>query len=242
MAAVLSAGPEAVLSHRSAGALWGISPSTSSLPEVTKPTWCRSRAGLIAHRAALPADEVTHVLGIPVTSAPRTALDLAAVLSVDRLGGVLNEIEVRSITDKLSIPDLLERYPRRPGTRSLRRLLGDERATRGVTRYELEARFKEVLSRTALPPPRLNADVSVRGRFFEADCLWAAQRVIVELDGRATHGTRRAFERDRERDRLLQSEGWRVVRITWRQLRDDAPAVIEDLRGVLRNGSCAPTL
>lgn len=182
------------------------------------------------------------MFGIPVTSAPRTALDLAAVLSVDRLGGVLNEIEVRRITDKLSIPDLLKRYPRRPGTRLLRGLLDDERAARGVTRFELEARFKEVLSRTDLPRPRLNADVSARGRLFEADCLWGAQRVIVELDGRATHGTRRAFERDRERDRLLQSEGWRVLRITWRQLRDDAPAVIEDLRRVLRNSSRTPTL
>ncbi len=91
-----------------------------------------------------------------------------------------------------------------------------------------------LLGATDLPPPRRNADVAVRGRFFEADCLWAKQRVIVELDGHATHGTGRAFEKDRERDRLLQSDGWRVIRITWRQMRDDAPAVIADLRRLLR--------
>ena len=78
-----------------------------------------------------------------------------------------------------------------------------------------------------------HAIVAAAGRFFEADCLWPAQRLIVELDGRAVHGTRRAFEGDRERDRLLVGDGWRVVRITWRQLRDDGPAIADQLRGML---------
>ncbi len=155
---------------------------------------------------------------------------------------MLNEIEVRGITDKLSIPDLLERYPRKPGRRKLTELLGDKAASRGITREELEKRFAEVLRRTDLPRPRRNADVAVRGRFFNVDCLWAEQRVIVELDGRAVHGTRRAFEGDREKDRLLLADGWRVVRVTWRQLRDDSAAVIDDLRRLLRRSASAPTL
>jgi very-short-patch-repair endonuclease len=85
-----------------------------------------------------------------------------------------------------------------------------------------------------LPRPRRNAHISVRGRFFEVDCLWAEQRLIVELDGRESHGTDLAFEKDRERDRLLLVEGWRVTRVTWRQLRGDATAVIADLRELLR--------
>jgi len=111
-----------------------------------------------------------------------------------------------------------------------------------VTREELEKRFADVLADADLPRPRLNAHVAVRGRFYEADCLWAGQHLIVELDGRAAHGTRRAFESDRERDRLLQSDGWRVVRITWRQLHDDAAAVVADLERMLRTGSGPPTL
>src|SRR3977135_996279 len=97
----------------------------------------------------------------------------------------------------------------------------------------MERRFLAVLARTNLPRPRLNAHVSVRGRFFEVDCLWAEQRLIVELDGRESHGTDLAFEKDRERDRLLLVEGWRVTRVTWRQLRDEPPAVIADLGGVV---------
>ena len=65
------------------------------------------------------------------------------------------------------------------------------------------------------------------------DCAWPAQRLIVELDGHAVHGTRDAFERDRERDRLLQAAGWRVIRVTWRQLSVDPAAVAADLRTLL---------
>ncbi|MGH7497474.1 MAG: DUF559 domain-containing protein [Gemmatimonadales bacterium] len=242
MAAVLSAGPDAVLSHRSAGALWRILPPMSILPEVTRASRCQPRSGLRSHCCAMRPDEITHVDGVPVTSAPRTVLDIAELSTVHQVEKMLNELEVRGITDELSIPALLERYPRKRGTRKLRALLADETAVRGVTRKKLEQRFSELLESTDLPRPRLNADVAVRGRFFEADCLWADQRLIVELDGRAVHGTSRSFEKDRERDRLLQSAGWRVVRITWRQLREDAPALIADLRRLLRKGARAPTL
>jgi very-short-patch-repair endonuclease len=140
---------------------------------------------------------------------------------------------VLRLTDTPSVLDLLERYPRRRGSAALRALFRDRATLRGITRRELEARFKAVLDGTDLPQPRLNAHVSVRGRFFEVDCLWAEQRLIVELDGRTSHGTDLAFEKDRERDRLLLVEGWRVIRITWRQLHSDAPAVLADLRRLL---------
>jgi Protein of unknown function (DUF559) len=242
MAAVLSAGPGAVLSHRSAGVLWRILPPMSILPEVTRATRCHMSSALQAHYATLRPDEVTRVDGIPVTTAPRTMLDIAALTTERQLATALNELEVRGITDRLSIPELLERYPRKRGSARLRALLADETTVRGISRKELEKRFAILIDATDLPRPRRNADVAVRGRFFEADCLWAKERLIVELDGRASHGTRRAFELDRERDRLLQSNGWRVVRVTWRQLRDDAPAVIADLRRLLRKRTEAPTL
>jgi predicted transcriptional regulator of viral defense system len=242
MAAVLSAGGSAVLSHRSAGALWGIFPSMSIAPEVTRPTRCESRPGLRMHCGLLKSDETTRLGGIPVTSVPRTVLDIAALSNRRRLEKTLNEVEVRGLTDKLSIPDLLDRYPRKRGSANMKALLADQGAVRGVPRKELKERFRTLLDETDLPRPRLNADVAVRGRFFEADCLWGEQGVIVELDGRAVHGTPLAFEEDRERDRLLQAGGWRVIRITWRQLRDEPSAVVADLRRLLRRSARAPTL
>lgn len=234
MAAVLTAGPETVLSHRSAAALWGMLPPSSVAIEVTRPTRLRSRPGLRAHRSALRPDEITRVDGIPVSTVSRTLFDLAAIGNRRQVENAFNEAEVRGLTDRLSVPMLLERYPRRRGTRMLRQLTDGDSASRGVTRLELEERFKEVLDRTDLPRPRLNADVAVSGQFFEVDCLWAEQRLIVELDGRAVHGTRRAFEKDREKDRLLQVAGWRVVRVTWRQMHDDGPALVTDLGRMLR--------
>jgi hypothetical protein len=242
MAAVLASGPGAVLSHRSAAGLWRIASHPRSWPEVTRATGWRGRDGIAQHRSILPADEVTAIDGIPVTIVPRTVLDFAAVASRRQLENALNEVEVRRLTDKLSIPDLLERYPGRQGSALLREILAEKTAARGITRRELEERFAALLDSTDLPLPRCNADIAVAGRFFEVDCLWGRERLIVELDGRAVHGTDQAFEKDRERDRLLQADGWRIVRITWRQLRDDAPAVLADLRRLLRQRPQPPTL
>lgn len=66
------------------------------------------------------------------------------------------------------------------------------------------------------------------------DASWPDQRLIVECDGFATHGTREAFERDRAKDRALQVAGWRVVRITWRQLQDDGETIAAQLAALLR--------
>jgi very-short-patch-repair endonuclease len=236
MAAALVAGPEAVLSYRTAGQLWGLAPRSGHCLEVTRPTCFRSLRGICGHRSVLPGDERTVVDGIPVTTVPRTILDLATVVSRPQVERALNEVEARRLTDPLSIPDLLARYPRRRGSAVLRALLDEEVEAQGVTKSKLEERFVALLDSHELPCPRLNADVAVNGRFFSADCLWQRERLIVELDGRAVHGTRKAFEADRERDRILMSDGWRVIRITWRQLCGQPPAVAEDLRKALAQG------
>jgi very-short-patch-repair endonuclease len=234
VAAVLACGDGAVLSHQAAGRLLGILPFGNGLPEVTRPKGWRPQPGFVQHRSPLSPDEVEVIEGIPVTGLSRTLLDLASILPRERLEGALNEADVLGLTDRISVPSLLARYPRRPGTVMLRAIIEDTERARGVTRRELERRFAMTLESTDLPRPHRNAHVGVAGRFFEVDCLWRAQRLIVELDGGFVHGTWRSSERDRERDRLLMTDGWRVVRITWRQLRDDAPAVIADLRRLLR--------
>ncbi len=237
MAAVLAGGPDAVLSHRSAAQLWGLQRGPSRAIEVTRARGWRAPDGVAIHRAALPDDERTAVDGIAVTTPPRTILDLAAVASRRQLERALNELEVRGLTDRLSIPDLLARYPRRRGIAVLRELLGEGAERGGVTENDFEELFVGLLDSHGLPRPRFNADIAVAGRFFCADCLWRKERLIVELDGRAAHGTRKAFESDLERDRLLMADGWLVVRITWRQLRSGQRAIAADLRKALASRS-----
>jgi very-short-patch-repair endonuclease len=241
MAAVLASGPHAVLSHRAAGQLWRLIPRSPVLPEVTRPTKFRPRRGIVAHFARLPADEVDEVLGIPATSVARTQFDLAGVLSKRGLERAMHEAEVRGLTDRLSLWDLLERHPRRRGAGSLRALLGAKTPV-GVTQTELEEMFVEFLDEYGLPRPRLNATLPVRGRLLRPDCMWPEQRLLAELDGRDVHRTDRAFESDRQRDRVLLVEGWRSTRITWRQLRGEREEIAADLRDLLRVDSRPPTL
>jgi very-short-patch-repair endonuclease len=105
-----------------------------------------------------------------------------------------------------------------------------------VTRSALEDRFWDVVVAHALPAPRRNWIVTVGTRAHEVDVAWPAARLAVELDGRAFHDTASAFESDRARDRALAVAGWRVVRVTWRHLRDDPGAVVDDLRRLLSRG------
>jgi very-short-patch-repair endonuclease len=185
------------------------------------------------HHLPLPEDEVTTEKGIPVTTVARTLLDLAAVLPARKVARAVNEAEIREQRDLASLAALVERHRHRYGIRAMRGILDDLQAGASLTRSELEARFREFVSERSLAPPEFNARVFAGGLWFECDCLWRAQRFVVELDGHAVHQTRAAFERDRERDRMLSVAGWRVVRITWRQLRDEPERVAADLRKLL---------
>jgi very-short-patch-repair endonuclease len=229
MAAVLAAGPGAVLSHRSAGALWTIVSGDGRVVAVSRTAACGRRPGIQIHRVQLEADEVTTVDGIPVTTVARTLLDLAGELPRGRLERALDEAEVRRLGDATPLRELIDRYPRRRGTRTLREIRADHVGA-VMTRHELERRFVIFLDDHDLPRPLVNHQIPDIG---ECDIVWPGARLVVELDGYETHGTRRSFESDRARDRALQVAGWRVVRITWRQLRDDPRQVAADLRVLL---------
>jgi very-short-patch-repair endonuclease len=233
MAAVLAMGSEAVLSHRSAAALWGMRATARARIEVTVPVPRRSRPELQVHRARLAPDEVTTARAIPVTTPNRTLLDLAAVLDPRHVEKAINEAEILRLTDPISLDDLMERHPRRPGTGTLRRLLATRQIGATITRSELEDRFLQFLDGAVLPRPKVNANIQTGNGSIEADCAWPNHRLIVELDGHATHATAAGFERDRARDRALHAAGWRVVRITWRQLHEEPAAVARDLERLL---------
>jgi very-short-patch-repair endonuclease len=151
------------------------------------------------------------VNGIPTTCLPRTLLDLASVLPPYQLERAFGAAEIERLADPLSVPDLIARYPNRKGIGTVKRILDSDLH---LTRSDLEALFIDFARRHRLPPPRTNFNVLG----YECDCVWPDHMQIVELDARATHHTAAAFEQDRERDRVLQAAGWRVVRVTSRQL------------------------
>jgi predicted transcriptional regulator of viral defense system len=232
MAAVL-AGGDAVLSHRSAAALWGVIAAERQDVEISVPRALRPRPRLEIHQARLPADEVTTHRSIPVTTPARTLYDLASVLPPHRLERAATEAEIRRLTSPTSLEALVARYPRRAGNAAIRGLLATQAIGRYRTRRELEARFLAFLDEAGLPRPQINATVELPCRPREVDCLWEDRRLVAELDGFATHGTRSAFEEDRARDRALQAAGYRVVRITWRQLHAERATIAAQLRALL---------
>jgi hypothetical protein len=237
MAAVLSLGHGAVISHRSAADLWGIRKTATAIIEVTLERRVGPRASVYQHESRLPSDERTTRDRIPVTTPGRTLIDLAAVLSPTALERALERAEGLRITHRVPLSELLSRYPRRPGTRTLRELLTRSRAK--PTRDELEARFQEFLSDAGFPRPSINVPLHLNGRWLELDCLWAPQRLVVELDGYETHGTRAAFVRDRRRDRLLEAAGFAVIRVTWWDLDpgEHRAALERDLHLLLRRSA-----
>jgi hypothetical protein len=237
MAAVLASGSASCLSHRSAARLWGLVPLGDEWVEVTSPPPSRARRrGIVCHEGVVAEDERLEVDAIPVTSPFRTVLDLAAVLKLRELERAWHEAEVRGLRDRVSLPMLLERYPGRRGTRNLRALLESPEPI-GFTRNDFEEAFRSLVADHGIQPrPRMNAPLALRGRIFEIDALWLEERVTVELDSRSVHGTRKRFESDRQRDRILAAEGYRTVHVTWRQLREEPDDVIADLRKALGQG------
>jgi hypothetical protein len=232
MAAVLACGEGAVLSHWSAAHLLGIAPRRDTRPEVSRPTAFRGRPGIVCHRSVVAADERDLVDEIPVTSLSRTIFDLAAVGRKREVERAFHEAEVRRLTDRLSVPHLLERYPGRRGGPLLRELLASKEPL-GISRNDFEERFLAFLDAHRVPRPIMNGTLALRGKLLSPDCMWPEQRLIVELDSREVHGTDRAFQGDRKRDRILLTEGWRSARITWAQLRDEPAEVAADLRRLL---------
>jgi very-short-patch-repair endonuclease len=112
------------------------------------------------------------------------------------------------------------------GAAALRRALYDEPT---LTRSEAERRLLKLIAAADLPAPMTN----VRVHGLEVDLLWPKERLIVEVDGFAFHSTRAAFERDRRRDARLQARGYRVLRITWRQIVHEPQAVVARVAGLL---------
>jgi very-short-patch-repair endonuclease len=235
MAAVLACGPGAVLSHRAAAAALGMRRGTPPRVEVTAPRQrSAARAGLRPYARRLPKDEVTAVDGIPTTTAARTLLDLASVLSPHELERALEQAEALRLADVVPLSVLMERYRGHRGTATLSAILADGAIAARTTRSELEERFLAFVAERGLTRPDVNVPVRLGAdEWIEVDCLWRKQRVAVELDGFAHHGTRAAFRRDRRRDRRLRRAGFEPVRVTWWDLHREPDELEADLRALL---------
>jgi very-short-patch-repair endonuclease len=231
MAAVLACWPGALISHGSAAAsIWRLLEPPERPVELTVVLGGRSRRpGLRVHGSRLLApEEVRIVRGIPVTSPARTLIDLAEIASDRELERAYDEALTRNLATTASVTAAVQRTTGRRGIKRLRALL--QRDTEpAFTRSEAEERLLALVRASGLPQPEVNAAVGDH----TVDFVWRNKHLAVETDGYRFHSTRAAFERDRLRDADLTARGFRVIRVTWRQLSEQPLAVVARLADAL---------
>ena len=208
LAAVRAVGAGAALAWPQAGALWNLQRPPGGPVHVAVPG-CggrRRRTGIIVHRcpSLSPEDVVLHK-GIPVTSPRRTLLDAKRSVSDTRFDTLLRKAEKQQL-DTGTFYELRDLDPNK-----------------------IERRLLALCRRHGLPLPHTQRIVGP----YTVDFMWPEVSLIVETDGWEDHGTRSGFESDRARDAWLTTQGYRVVRFTWRQLQNDPATVVATLRTLL---------
>lgn len=232
MAAVLACGPGAVLSHFSAGHLWGMCGSYGPIEALRQSGGFHPKGhrGVRLHQTRrLEPYEVTMERGIPVAVMERVLLDLAGRTDSKRLERVFVQAYKR---DDFSWPRLGRIITRRRGCRGvgkLRRIAlevdPEALETKSVTEVDFLALWRD------FDPSTPMVNVLVEGHLV--DFLWPAQKVIVETDSWSHHGDRLAFEKDYQRNVDLAAAGYDVHRTTYKMLDRNPDPFLQNVRRAL---------
>ncbi|MFL5823656.1 MAG: type IV toxin-antitoxin system AbiEi family antitoxin domain-containing protein [Solirubrobacteraceae bacterium] len=222
-AALLSLG-DAVLSHRSAVALWGMAEADARMVDVTvigrRP---RRRAGVRLHRVdRLDLHDFTTRSNLRVSAPARALIEFATQATRSELESAFGEARAKHLITEETLTATLARAPAtHSGAALVRRILATDPGSI-YTRSRAEKRLRRLLKQAELPQPLVNHRLCG----YPADFFWPDAKLILEVDGYDTHGHRLAFERDRRRDQVHVAAGYTVIRTTWRQLRDEPLAVV----------------
>jgi putative AbiEi antitoxin of type IV toxin-antitoxin system len=224
LAAVWACGEGAVLSGRAAAHVWGLIKGPAPAPEVTAPT--KRRVEGVLTRRGEHVEATTH-RGIPITTVPRTLVDLAADLPLDALARACHEAGVKHHTTPAQVEAVLSKRPRVRGAGRLRAVTsGDVQ----VTLSELERRFQKRLEDAGLPLPQTNK----RAHGRRVDCRWPDHRLTVELDSYRYHRSRHAWEQDRRREREARARGDEFRRYTHGDVVESPRLMLAELCALLR--------
>jgi very-short-patch-repair endonuclease len=226
-AALLACGEGAVISHRSALALWGLGDRPRGV-DVTVPRWCRPKKGVRMHRTTVEPRDLRTRNRLPTVSPARAVIDISADAGDHELEAVIAEGRAQHLIRDGELEKALDGAGARPGTGRLRALLRAE-GDPGITRSGGERLLRRYLRAAQLPQPLTNRKIGK----WEVDFLWPSERLVVELDGYPFHRDRRAFERDRRKDIELRDAGYTVIRITGSQLKTEPLMVIAHIARAL---------
>jgi very-short-patch-repair endonuclease len=239
MAACLSWGAGATISHHAGAALRRLAGFEEELVELTVPPHRRGSGPGLVHRNRLLPVDVTTIESIPVTIAARTLIDIAAAAPPEAVEEALDDALRRGL---VSIPRMRWRLTEvagrggRHGVALMRALL-DAREETGVPQSVLETKMLRTLKLRGLPRPSLQYPVRDGKRTIAiVDFAFLSELVAVETDGYRWHSGRTHWQSDRIRQNQLTALGWRVIHVTWDELRDQPQAVAETIRRILAGG------
>jgi very-short-patch-repair endonuclease len=225
LAAVWACGTEALLCGAAAAHLWELVKGHAPRPEVTTLNQRKIR-GVATHRWAVYADERSVCRRVPVTTVPRTIVDIAGRLSLDRLTRICHEAGVRYKTTPRAVYSVVERRPNAKGAKALHIVLKGDAP---VLLSRLERQFLRLLREEGLPLPQTNRPAGGR----RVDCRWPTHRLTVELDGYRFHHSRYAWEQDRRREREARARGDEFRRYVWGDVFEEPELMLTELRSLL---------
>jgi very-short-patch-repair endonuclease len=222
-AALLACGPHAVLSHRTAAQLWKLVPDGNTRIDVT----IRGRngprpSGVTVHRTTrLNRSEVRTLDRLPITSALRTLLDLAATVDLRTLERAVEQGLHEKLVGERQLRQAAAAANGSRGASKLRALL-EQQHEPGLLRSMAERRLRELIRLAQLPDPKTN--VPMHG--VEADFYWPELGVVIEVQSQKFHLTRAALERDTRKAAKLTAAGLTVSYVTWTQMEREPLAVV----------------
>jgi very-short-patch-repair endonuclease len=236
IAAVLSCGPAALLSHRSAAALWGIDRHASGIDVVVPATTYRRRPGIRVHqRSDLGPEHRREVDGIPVTDVVSTMVDLASCAPEWEVERAINEADRLDLIDPVTLRATIGDLPPRPGMACMRRLLGLE----ALTDTGLERKFLAIARAARLPEPE--TQVWLNG--CRVDFYWPGLGLVVEADGWRYHRTPGEQAADHRRDQAHAAAGLTTLRFPEEQIRYEPTEIARRLAAVARRlATSIPTI
>jgi len=225
MAAILACGQDSFLTHRSAGALYGICQERPEQTEVGVRRRGRSRHQdiKVRERLSLPSQDVGTLYRIPITSPVRTMIDLVAVQGPRDLLRSINEADKLEVIRADDLREALHAHVGQPGVKVLHALL--DRDTFVLSDEELERLFLPIALEIGLPLPETK--IWLNG--YEVDFFWPELKLVVETDGLRYHRTPAAQAKDARRDQAHTAAGYARLRFTHWQVKHER----EYVKGIL---------
>jgi hypothetical protein len=170
---------------------------------------------------------------VPVTTVPRTVIDLARVLDFRAGVVVADSALLQKLTSKNELRAVIAKCPRWRGVRRAAQVV---EFADGRAESPLESLARVVFADCGLPRPELQVEIRDTEFIGRVDFLWREFRTIAEVDGAGKYDDRSRAIRQLRRDKRLREAGYEVVHFDWNEINGDPGYVAASVRAAFKLG------